>query len=436
MADIIPFRGLRYKVSGSPGLAKVLAPPYDVISPAQKKELQKSDPANVIRLILGNPSHETHTSADYGNARKTFAAWKAKGVLEREGAPALYVYQQAFESQGKTYRRTGFIGLSKLTPFGKKKGGILAHEHTLSGPKADRLKLMKACHANFSCIFSLYPDQYGVGKLLKGITSRKADVTVRYPADIQNQVWKVSDPKVIREIRGKMKGVTLFIADGHHRYETALAFQDYRSKRAGKRVGERPYDYVMMMFVAMEDPGLVILPTHRMLPRRLAPSSGLLLSRLSSLGEIHPCPKALTGLAAWKWMQKIGAKRPTIDFSFDGKKLYALQFSKEVMNSPLLAGLSQAQRGLEVTLLHRLVLEPFFGITKEKVEHEISFTSKAEEAVRRLRKKEFGVVFFLNPTRIGQLKEVALKQERMPQKSTFFYPKLVTGLVLNDLGSF
>ncbi|HUO57671.1 MAG TPA: DUF1015 domain-containing protein, partial [bacterium] len=328
------------------------------------------------------------------------------------------------------------IGLSQLTPFGKKKGGILAHEHTLSGPKADRLKLMKACHANFSCIFSLYPDKSGVEGLLKKIASRKPDMAVNFPSDIQNRVWKVTDLQWIKTLQSKMNHETLFIADGHHRYETALAFQEHCSQWSNGKLGRRPFDYVMMMFVAMDDPGLVILPTHRMLPARHISSRALLLSRLSSLGEIHRYSKAIQGLAPWNWMAQLGKKRPTIGLSFDGKELYALQFSTSVVKSPLLAGLSDAQKRLDVTLLHRLILEPFFGITKEKVEDEISFTSRADIAISHLRKKEFAATFFLNPTRIDQLREIALKQERMPQKSTFFYPKLVTGLLFNDLDSF
>src|ERR1700735_5701094 len=178
MAQISPFRGLRYALGKSSPLGKVLAPPYDVISPAQKKELQKSSPLNVIRLIIGNPSHEQHKASDYSAAQKSFKAWQKSEALKRDLDPSIYVYQQVFKLEGKTYQRTGFIGLSELTPFGKKKGSILAHEHTLSGPKADRLKLMKACHANFSCIFSLYPDQQGVGALLKKGMARKPDMRV------------------------------------------------------------------------------------------------------------------------------------------------------------------------------------------------------------------------------------------------------------------
>jgi uncharacterized protein (DUF1015 family) len=233
-----------------------------------------------------------------------------------------------------------------------------------------------------------------------------------------------------------MKGETLFIADGHHRYETALAYQTFRSGAGKGKVGTRPFDHVMMMFVSMKDPGLVILPTHRMLSKKTVGHPEFLLSRLSSLGELRPCPRSMSGSAPWDWLAKVGAKGPALGVSFDGRKLYALRFPGSVGKSGFLKGLSKAQKGLDVTLLHRLILEPFFGITKEKVEHEIVFTSKAEEAAQRLRKGEFGAVFFLNPTRIGQLRDVAQAGERMPQKSTYFYPKLVTGLVFNDLDTF
>ncbi|HVZ81995.1 MAG TPA: DUF1015 domain-containing protein [bacterium] len=436
MAKIIPFRAWRYSKRTPSQMARVVAPPYDVITNQQKKVLRAADPANVIRLIIGNPSHAVHGPKDYQGAKKSFGAWKKKGTLVRDQEPSVYIYRQTFKIDGKVYHRTGFIALSRLTPFGNKKGGILAHEHTLSGPKADRLKLMKATHANFSCIFSLYPDQKGVGKMLAAAAKAQATYSVEFPKGIHNQVWKVSDPKWIGTLQKKIGSATLFIADGHHRYETALAFQSHCAQWSKGPLGSRPFDYVQMMFVAMEDPGLVILPTHRMLPQRHISSPSLLLSRLSSLGEIHEYKKPLAGSAPWYWLASLGKKRPTLGLSFDGKKLYALQFSKAVAKSPLLKDVSDAQKKLDVTLLHRLILEPFFGITKEKVEHEISFTSKAEEAVSRLRKGEFAATFFLNPTRIEQLREVALKQERMPQKSTYFYPKLVTGLTFNELDSF
>ncbi len=436
MAKIIPFRGVRFDTTDPIFLRRVMAPPYDVIDSKQKKSLLSSNLHNVIRLIIGNPSHEDHFSGDYQKAKNTFAAWIKDSTLKREDKPAIYIYRQSFEIHEKTYHRTGFIALSQLIPFGNKRGGILAHEHTLNGPKADRLRLMKACNTNFSSIFSLYPDTRGVSGLLRKASSARATYSFEYPLGIKNQIWIITDPIWMVQLQKKMESATLFIADGHHRYETALNYQAFLSHGSKGKIGTRPFDYVMMMFVAMEDPGLVILPTHRMMPSKIISSPALLLSRLSSLGELHVYPMKIKGLAPWKWLQKIGAKRPAIGLSFDGKKLYALQFSKEVIKSELLKDVSNAQKKLDVTLLHRLILEPFFGITKEKVEHVLSFTSQSEIAVQKLKKNEFGAVFFLNPTRIEQLKEIALNKERMPQKSTYFFPKLVTGVVFNRLDSF
>ncbi len=433
MADILPFRALRYAGKAKTALSKVLAPPYDVINVRQKKELLASSPFNAIRLIIGNPSVETHRPSDYAAAGKTLATWRKTGILARDPQPSVYVYQQEFKVGKRTYRRTGFLALDRLKPFGGKKGGILAHEHTLAGPKADRLNVMKSCHANFSAIFSLYSDKAGVGRLLKVVTTEKPDTQAFFPTGVKNLLWRVSDPKWLSALCAKMKKATLFIADGHHRYETALAYQSFRG--AGKTQA-RPWDYVLMMFVAMEDPGLVILPTHRMLPFRLVADPYELLGRLTSLGRVTEYGGPLSGEKPWTALQKAGAKIPTLGFSPDGRRLYLLQLSKQALRSPLLAGLSPAQKGLDVALLHKLILEPWYGITKERVEHDLAFTSVAADAVKRLRRKECACVFFLNPTRIGQLRDVALRKERMPQKSTFFYPKLVTGMAFNDLREF
>jgi len=433
MAEILPFRAVRYAGKAAAKLSRVLAPPYDVINPRMKKELLSSSPYNAIRLILGNPSVETHKASDYTAAARTLDAWRKSGVLHRDTRPSLYVYRQDFKVGKKSYRRTGFLALDRLKPFGGRKGGILAHEHTLAGPKADRLNLMKACHANFSPIFSLYSDKSGIGKMLERVMAGKPDAQAVFPAGVRNLLWRVSDPKCLGAFQKAMGKTTLFIADGHHRYETALAYQAHRGP--GK-TRPKPWDYVLMMFVAMEDPGLVILPTHRMLPGRIVPDPYEILARLTDLGSVTEYSGSLSGEKPWTAMLKAGGKTPTLGFSPDGHKLYFLRFSKKALRSPLLAGLSSAQRGLDVALLHKLILEPWFGITKERVEHDISFTSVAMDAVRRLRRKECACTFFLNPTRIGQLRDVALRKERMPQKSTFFYPKLVTGMAFNDLREF
>jgi uncharacterized protein (DUF1015 family) len=436
MANILPFRAIRYSTSLRKKASKLLAPPYDVISREQKKELLKNDPANAIRLIVGNPSVETHRASDYAAAANTLKTWRGKGVLDRDDQPSLYVYQQRFKVEGRLYLRTGFLALSRLEPFGRSKGGILAHEFTLAGPKADRLNLMKKANANFSPIFSLYPDQGGVGKILARVTAERPEMVARFPKDVENRLWAIRDPQTLAAIQERMQSVTLFIADGHHRYETALAYQALKRKGDKSPLGSRPYDWVMMMFVAMEDPGLVILPTHRCLaPGRITDPTAFLES-LARLGKLSVAPGNLRTLKPMKALEAAGRKSPTLGVSFDGQTLYLLSVSKAAAAGKALAGLSKAQKGLDVTLLHRLILEPSLGITKERVEHEIFFTHKAAEAVKRLNRGESGVVFFLNPTRIDQLRDVAGAGERMPQKSTYFYPKLVTGMAFNDLTGF
>ncbi len=436
MARILPFRALRYSQDLRKKASRLLAPPYDVISKEMKQQLLKSDPVNAIRLILGNPSVENHKLSDYASAAKTLKLWRENGTLERDPEPSLYAYRQTFKVEGKTYKRTGFLGLSQLEAFGRSKGGILAHEFTLAGPKADRLKLTTAAQANFSAIFSLYSDKVGVSKMLARAMTGPPDLEAKYPADVLNEVWRISDPAVLAEIQGRMEEVTLFIADGHHRYETALAYQAERRKTDLSDPGSKPYDFVMMMFVAMEDPGLVILPTHRCLAPGKIEDPVEFLKALEKVAKVVRAPGNLSNPQPMEELAKVGKKSPTIGVSFDGRKLYLVTFTKAAMASKPLAGLSQAQRGLDVTLLHRLILEPHLGITKERAEQDLVFTAKANEAIQRLRLAKSGTVFFLNPTRIGQLRDVAGAGERMPQKSTFFYPKLVTGLAFNDLSSF
>jgi uncharacterized protein (DUF1015 family) len=275
-----------------------------------------------------------------------------------------------------------------------------------------------------------------VSKVLGRVVQEPPHLVARYPADVENRIWRVGDPALLSAVQERMADATLFIADGHHRYETALAYQASSRRKDRSPLGTRPYDWVLMMFVAMEDPGLVILPTHRCLaPGRIADPEAF-LARLARLGRLSEVPGALAGKDPLSPLGRAGKRGPTLGLSFDGRKLHLLTVSRAAAASRALAGLSRAQRGLDVTLLHRLILEPMLGITKERAEHDLVFTAKAAEAVSRLRTGASGAVFFLNPTRIGQLREVAGAGERMPQKSTYFYPKLVTGLAFNDLTSF
>ena len=264
MAEIIPFRGVLYDPAKVGDLTRVMAPPYDVIPPKKQDALYERHPNNIIRLILGKTAPEDRDGNDrYSRAATDFQKWLGEGVLAQDERPAIYYYYQAYtEKDGSTQTRKGFIALSKLQDFGK---GIHPHERTLSGPKADRLKLMQACDANFSSIFSLYSDPaLTVNKALDAaIAGREPDIDVLDDDGIVNKVWRVDDPKVLSAVAASMDDKALFIADGHHRYETALNYRNMQREKKPDYTGSEPFNYVMMYFSNMDDEGMTIWPTHR-----------------------------------------------------------------------------------------------------------------------------------------------------------------------------
>src|SRR3990172_6147443 len=265
MAEIVPFRGVLYNPAKVGDLNKVMAPPYDVISPKKQDELYERHPNNIIRIILGKTTPEDTQGSDrYSRSAVDLEKWLGEGVLAHDEKPALYYYTQTYTQDGSKHTRKGFIGLSRLVDFGK---GIHPHEKTLSGPKADRLKLMQACDANMSCIFTLYSDPVlRVNKLLEAASAGKApDIDVTDDDGIVNRIWRVDDQQTLNGVTESMKDKSLFIADGHHRYETALNYRNEMRKLTGDTSGEAPFDYVMMMFVNMDSKGLSVLPTHRAL---------------------------------------------------------------------------------------------------------------------------------------------------------------------------
>lgn len=330
-------------------------------------------------------------------------------------------------STEKTYRRTGFFARRFLETSNK--AAVRAHERTLAGPKQDRLRLTRATRMNFSAVFSLFDDPKGqVRRWLASVVKKPVQQRARFPADILHELWVEKDAARIEKLQKLMQDRELFIADGHHRYETAVRYQKERSMRDPHPLGTRAYDYVLMAHVAMQDPGLIILPTHRLLKGPLVRNFQEMRGFFSSLGSVKEYPFGERALSLF-----FRTVQPAVGFSFDGRTFGVLTFSRSSLDSSCLKKLSPALRSLDVTLLHRLILEPFFDISPEKVEEKLSFTSDAREAIRRLRKKEISGVFFLRPTRLEALKQVARRGERMPQKSTYFYPKLATGFVFHDL---
>ncbi|MBI3755694.1 MAG: DUF1015 domain-containing protein, partial [Deltaproteobacteria bacterium] len=277
MAKIAPFRGILYNSEKVGDFNKVMAPPYDVISPAYQDELYKRHPHNIIRLILGKTSSGDAAGNDrYSHAAADFKKWQEQGILARDEKPAIYYYVQVYKlKDGQRKTRKGFIALAKLEEFGK--GGIHPHEKTLAGPKADRLKLMQACHANFSCIFSLYSEpQKTTNKLLEDCCLTGSPIIdVADDDGVESKVWRVSDQNIIKKVVEMMSDKPLFIADGHHRYETALNYRNMMKERTtppfskggerGGYTGKEAFNYVMMYFSNMDDEGMTIMPTHRVI---------------------------------------------------------------------------------------------------------------------------------------------------------------------------
>lgn len=435
MEKVVPFRGIRYNQNAITQIGMVLAPPYDVISPAQQKALYDNDTHNVVRLILGY-EYGTDTEADnrYTRSAKVLGEWQEDGTLSRELAPAIYLYAQDYEIDGRTFRRVGFICRRLVEPFGQ---SVHRHERTLSGPKLDRLRLTRACKMNFSPIFGLYADpEKKLDAVWAGIMeSKKPDVYAKDDDGVTHQMWVVTDPAIIAQAQGNLRDKDVVIADGHHRYETALNYRDERRK-AEKPEGVAEYDYALMFLSNSLGEGFTVLPTHRLvkgvgeqavkdLPRRMAESFNVTQVKFD---PADPSPFMAV-------LKSAGATAPSFGVIAPGGVSSVITLNKGKYLAGETGGLSDVMRLLDVSVLQELVFEGMLGITKEAVADKtvIGYTISPEEAARSIAKGETKVAFLLNPADVNVVMDVAVKGGVMPQKSTYFYPKLISGLVFNPL---
>jgi uncharacterized protein (DUF1015 family) len=430
VAQIKAFKGIRYSEQYKEDMAKLTAPPYDVISEQQQKALYDIHPYNVIRLEYGLTQGDDEADNRYTRAAAYLEQWLRDGVLVQDKSPAIYVYQQSFAiDDGRRLTRTGFISLVKLEEFSK--GVVLPHEYTLSKPKTDRLNLMRACKANFSQIFSLYEDSDAkVSRILEDIIRQPADMDFVDGEGISNKLWSICDQDAIKAIQHAMSDKQLFIADGHHRYETALNFRDEMRMITGKSDGEQPFDYVMMMMVAMEDPGLVILPTHRIIKNIKDLDKDTLLNDISSefdVQALNVCSCEVSTVIE----QHETDEMPFFVY-YDGRRFYALQLKSWADVDKALPDKPRAYKQLDVSVLHSLIIDRLLKIDEYSAAQQtyITYTRDISEAVEAVKDGDAQLAFILRPTKIEQVKAVALAGEKMPQKSTYFYPKLLTGLVI------
>jgi uncharacterized protein (DUF1015 family) len=430
VAEIRPFRGLRYRVPAADA-GRVIAPPYDVISPAQQEALYELSPYNVIRLEYGRERGE----ARYAAAAATLRAWREAGVLAPEPAPALYLYEQEFTHGGTAYRRRSVVGRVRLEPF--ESGTILPHEFTMARPKADRLALLGATRTNISPVLSLIDDADGG---LSSALDRVAAAPVVDAADFTGQRHRltvIDDPADIGTIAGAIGATTLYIADGHHRYETALTYLAERRGAATTWTGDEAENFILMAITATADPGLLILPIHRLARPRTAITGGLVeairpnfvVEDVGPLEDQGSRDKLVHALAhAGERTNAFGAA------GIEAGRLHLLTPRDRAAVERLMPeGHPPAWKALDVNVLQFGILEPLLGIDAAALAsgEYVEFSEDAGESLAAVADGRVPLAFLLNATRPEHIIAVAGAGDRMPQKSTYFYPKLGTGLVLN-----
>jgi uncharacterized protein (DUF1015 family) len=431
MADVLAFRGVRYDVARVGTLSDVVAPPYDVIDPALQDRLYGASEYNVIRLEFNREEPgDTEARGRYARAAGFLRDWLRKGVLREEGHSALYVYQQTFEVEGQTHTRRGFLARVRLEPFGQ--GKIYPHEQTLSGPKADRLALYHATEFNLSPIFGLYPDPDGA--VLREVEAGLRDRTPLVATDhlgVENRLWVVDDQKTHAAVRGLMGAKPVFIADGHHRYETGLKYRDERA-RAGELSGDDdPANFCLMMLVGMSDPGLLILPTHRLVSGFPGLTAVALAERLAPEFEVRMTGEGEAGCrATWEAIE-LGGDQDVLGFGTvaDGRWLLARLRSDEAMDR-LAPEHSPEWRSLGVSVLHVLVLDT---LLKPLGTPSCRYFHLIREVLDDVATRGCDLACLVPPARMEHVEIIASGLETMPPKSTYFYPKLLTGMVLNPL---
>jgi uncharacterized protein (DUF1015 family) len=446
MADVLPFVATRFSSRAGEDLSTLVTPPYDVIDAKLQQAFYDADPHNIIRVDFGKDlPGDTELENRYARAGAIWMQWKDEGILQEERNKSFYVYEQEFAlPSGDVVKRRGFFGAVKLQDFSE--GGIRAHEHTFDGPKADRFRLMRATNCNLSPIFCLFDDPTKkVDELLEqGIAGQKPQ-----EADFQGvkqRLWIVTKPNVIEGIRKLMADQTLFIADGHHRYETSLLFRNEMRTALRQKNGRQPFDYTMMYLNNIHDDGLVILPTHRILSKDISVGIDVAetLEDIREYFEVTPITinqgnleeesrRITTELAA------AGEKALSFVMLLPKCKAFLLTMKPDTDLNDLLDDeeTPQAIKALDVTVLHQyLINRAWLGNPEMELDdQDVIYEKDAGRAIQAMCSCKHGVAFLLNPTKIEQVCEIAQAGLRMPHKSTYFYPKLVTGLVMRDLNS-
>jgi uncharacterized protein (DUF1015 family) len=427
MAEIAPFRGILYThKAGAPD--KLLAPPYDVISSADREKLAALDPHNCVQLILPSGNGDEK----YAHAAQLLREWIDAGILARDDEPALYRYHQSFTAEGRTATRKGFICRIRLARFDERI--VLPHERTLAGPKADRLKLKRAARAHLSQVFGLYADpERQSDRPFERVEASAPALHGTTSDGVEQKLWRLTDRAAQAEIVRLLADKKIYIADGHHRYETMLALRDeLRAESHGN--ARSSVEYGTIFLANMDDPGLLVFPTHRVVHGLDGFDAAAVIARAAAHFTVEEA--AIAGAAETRArLAELGRRAPSFALAH-GNRIAFLTLRRDVDLShvPSLRG-PEVLRTLDVTLLHALVIEDILGIDRaaQEAQTNLRYVKDTQQALDEAKSPTVNAVFVMNPTPVAHVKAVADAGEVMPQKSTFFYPKLASGLVINPI---
>jgi uncharacterized protein (DUF1015 family) len=428
--EVSSFQGIRYNQRIAGDLARVLCPPYDVIALEQRKFYYGKSDYNAIRLESPAESLEP-TDDSYQRAAITFQQWLRKGILQLDGVSSFYLHDHRFEYSGEKKVRRGLIARVKLEPWGS---GIYPHEETFSKAKSDRLQLMRACRANFSPLLSLYHDsERKIASMLSEASRAKPMIETSVlslsmgggqdDGGETHALWAITDPEIKRELSQFLSSQPLYIADGHHRYETALTYQQERAEEQSL-TGKGAFQYVMMELVDFSDPGLVVLPLHRLV-------RGITPSILGGLGDQLRDFFILESVPLKACDCQLPADSCLGILGLQPGSLVVLERRQDISLEAMMPGnRSQAYREFDVSILNHIILDKILSGAKDL---EVAHTVDLKEASQQIKKRKYQLAFLLNPPKPEMVKAVANAQDRMPSKSTYFYPKLPAGLIINPL---
>ena len=429
MVEVHPFKGLTYNKEKIQKLDDVVSPPYDIISDDMQKILYNKHPQNFVRLILGKTDpNDTNESNRYTRAKELYDLWQKEKILTESLTPAIYPYKIEYEIENKKKTMSGFFILLKLDPSYKL---VKAHERTLSKPKADRLNLMRACRSNLEPIQLLYIDENDkIRKIIDDNLSKPIFDVIGYDG-FNHKLWKLEDKEVISMIQNSLKNQVLFIADGHHRYQTAINFAEEMKGKTGDASENAPFNFRMIILANMFDEGLSILPTHRLIKKSDIKIENILLELEKYFTVEEKIARNKNPLIVSQGIMNEIKNDNDHKFALYFKgKYFVLMLKDEKSMNKFANDRSINWRTLDASILHKIVLENVMGINQGNLEDHVRYTRVDEEAVKFVDEGKFDFSVLMNATKIDELKKIADAGEHMPQKSTYFLPKMLSGLVM------